>query len=447
MLFFDGPQIASGFQVDVFAEKIHGEFLPPEKTTRWSDSAKDKDPVGNSGYETVVKRLKDGKKMCDDFSEFLKQRAKLEDDYGRNMIRIAQQSMGNDEIGTLRDSWDKVKAETEKIGMQHCDLARKLDDADKTVKGFRDEQKNERAKIDEKMKRLQREKKSAFENVVKCKKQYEQRCKELDSATEMLESISHYTPKEEEKLRNKKLKAKTAQENSDQQYQSAVKTADQCHAMWESEMEMCCEQFQSFEEERIRFLRNEMWLCSNFGSQLCVNVDQMYEEVRLQLEKCDEARDITQFIHSKQTGSEKPVPLKYVNYYHPQTAVVTANEIPKPKHTSLPRPAPALKPMPHAYSNLPASPIGQKLIQNEDSDYAIIGEMKPESGERKYRKDASNRFVRASYDYQAQGPEEIDMKQDDILEILAFEGSEWCIGRNQRTGESGAFPKAFIQKC
>ncbi len=32
----------------------------------------------------------------------------------------------------------------------------------------------------------------------------------------------------------------------------------------------------------------------------------MYEEMRLQLEKCDDAKDIVQFIHIKQTGSEKP---------------------------------------------------------------------------------------------------------------------------------------------
>ena len=32
----------------------------------------------------------------------------------------------------------------------------------------------------------------------------------------------------------------------------------------------------------------------------------MYENMRLQLEKCDDSKDIVVFIHSKQTGSEIP---------------------------------------------------------------------------------------------------------------------------------------------
>ena len=34
----------------------------------------DREQNGTVGYESLIKRLKDGKKVCDDFSEFLRLR-------------------------------------------------------------------------------------------------------------------------------------------------------------------------------------------------------------------------------------------------------------------------------------------------------------------------------------------------------------------------------------
>ena len=40
-----------------------------------------------------------------------------------------------------------VPSETESVGMAHCEVAKKIDELDRRVKGFRDEQKTERAKV------------------------------------------------------------------------------------------------------------------------------------------------------------------------------------------------------------------------------------------------------------------------------------------------------------
>ncbi len=37
-------------------------------------------------------------------------RAKIERDYGENLVNLARRASGKDEIGTLRRSWDQLKA-------------------------------------------------------------------------------------------------------------------------------------------------------------------------------------------------------------------------------------------------------------------------------------------------------------------------------------------------
>ena len=42
---------------------------------------------------------------------------------------------------------DFVSSETESVGMAHCEAAKKIDELDRRVKAFRDDQKTERAKV------------------------------------------------------------------------------------------------------------------------------------------------------------------------------------------------------------------------------------------------------------------------------------------------------------
>lgn len=351
---------------------------------------------------------------------------------------------------SLNKQEEMKKLETEKLGFSHCDFAKKLEGVDRNLKVFREKQKNERVKIDEKMRRVQKDKKIVYDNVLRCKRQYEQRCKELDTAVETLDAISTYTPKEQDKLQSKKAKSKTAQESADQQYQSAVKTFEQVRESWEMEMGMACEQFQALEEQRIRFLRNEMWLYTNLGSQLSVDEDKMYEDTRLQLEKCDDMMDIAFFILNKQTGSEKPVPLKYENYYHPQSTIIMSAEIPKPKHLSLARNVPPARQL-NSPSRSPAE--RPRLTPDEDdSNYATITPEKIADPLHASKQQDSMKtlpcleLVTASYNYTKQGPDEISLKPGDVIEVVKFEDKDWASGRNQRTGEQGAFPIVFVHK-
>ena len=79
--------------------------------------------------------------------------------------------------------------------------------------------------------------------------------------------------------------AKTACNNADVQYQEAVKTLEEARMLWEREMELMCHKFQELEEQRLAFLRHQMWTYTNFCSQTLVDDDEVREKGREEREK------------------------------------------------------------------------------------------------------------------------------------------------------------------
>ena len=114
------------------------------------------DFCSTAGYDTLVKRLKEGKQMVIDYEEYLERRAKIEKQYADEMIKLARISSGKDEIGTLRRSWGQLKTETENIGRLHMQLSMKIqEEMLKSVKDFRIQQKEIRRKNEDAVKRAQ----------------------------------------------------------------------------------------------------------------------------------------------------------------------------------------------------------------------------------------------------------------------------------------------------
>ncbi|ELU11525.1 hypothetical protein CAPTEDRAFT_140344, partial [Capitella teleta] len=64
--------------------------------------------------------------------------------------------------------------------------------------------------------------------------------------------------------------------------------------------------FEQLEDERIKFLRNEMWVIVNIFSVTLLECDELCEKVRKDLEKCSVDEDIMDFINTHHTGREKP---------------------------------------------------------------------------------------------------------------------------------------------
>eukprot|EP00731_Ephydatia_muelleri_P016968 Em0010g66a len=322
------------------------------------------------GFDTLVQRLKEGKNMCIDYEEYLEKRAKVEKDYSEGLAKLVKANAGKDEIGTLRVSWDKVK------------------------KGERD----------------------------RSRANYESKCKEADKAEEQCsraQANRATKPKDLLSMQKRLEGAKLAASSADTNYQETVKALEESRQLWEREMEVLCQKFQELEEQRLTFLRNEMWTYCNLNSQSLIQVDEAYESIRKTLEECNVDQDIDLFVHEHATGTEKPASVLYINYYNSQTLPGTLGirTLDTGTITSVPSP--------HVFKELP--PIPDELA-NTGGVYTTVNEADTST----YSVPSvhhGDTLVIAVFSYEAQGDQELNLEEGDIITIISKEDDVWWCGR------------------
>ncbi|XP_034849499.1 proline-serine-threonine phosphatase-interacting protein 1 isoform X2 [Mirounga leonina] len=276
-----------------------------------------RDFTAHTGYEVLLQRLLDGRKMCKDVEELLRQRAQAEERYGKELVQIARKAGGQTEINSLRASFDSLKQQMENVGSSHIQLALALREELRSLEEFRERQKEQRKKYEAVMDRVQKTKLSLYKKAMDSKKSYEQKCRDADDAEQAFERISTNGPqKQVEKSQNKAKQCKDSAMEAERVYRQNIEQLEKVRGEWEQEHRTTCEAFQLQEFDRLTVLRNSMWVHCNQLSLQCVKDDELYEEVRVTLEGCSVEADIDGFIHAKSTGTEPPAPVPFQNYYN-----------------------------------------------------------------------------------------------------------------------------------
>ncbi|XP_069480839.1 proline-serine-threonine phosphatase-interacting protein 1 isoform X2 [Ambystoma mexicanum] len=409
----------------------------------FKDAFWSKDFTVHSGYEVVLQRLMDGRKMCKDVEELFKQRAQAEERYGKELVQIAKKSGGQTEINTLRASFDILKQEIENIGNSHIQLAQTLREEVKRLEEFRERQKELRKKFEAVMDTLQKNKLAMHRKTTECKKIYEQKCRDADEAESALERIgSSGNPKQVEKIQNKSKQCRNAANEADKVYLQSVDLLEKARIEWELGHTNSCDAFQTQECDRITVLRSAIWVHCNHYSMQCVKDDELYEEVRKSLEECDVDADVDYFIQSKKTGTEHPAPILYENYYD-RLSPGSSNGLA----------APGCSPMIKKFSGLlqgfggsaknvsdvPTPPVVPE--ETASGVYAAIRvpETTDEAGELNSFQDCT-----VLYDYTAQGPDELSISAGDVVNVIS-EGEDgwWTVECN---GEEGFVPGSYLER-
>ncbi|XP_052457965.1 proline-serine-threonine phosphatase-interacting protein 1 isoform X2 [Carassius gibelio] len=275
------------------------------------------DFTDQSGYEAILQRLQDGRHMCKDVEELLKMRALAEEKYGRDLVAIARKAEGQTEIGTLKASFDKLKAEIEKTGNLHIHLSESIKEEVQKIEAFREHQREQRKKLEEIIEKLQKPKTLLHKKTIDSKRLYEQRCKEAEEAEQSVgkkTNVNTSTHRQSEKVMNRARLCRQAASLAEKQYKLNVDQLVKTCQDWDRTYRSACEVFQQQESERINILRCALWDHCNLISMQCVQDDDCYEEVRKLLEQCDIIADNNCFIKMKKTASCPPAPIEFQSY-------------------------------------------------------------------------------------------------------------------------------------
>ncbi|XP_038623203.1 proline-serine-threonine phosphatase-interacting protein 1 [Tachyglossus aculeatus] len=393
-----------------------------------------KDFTVHSGYEVLLQRLLDGRKMCKDVEDLLKQRAQAEERYGKDLVQIARKAGGQTEINTLKASFDILKQQIENVGNSHIQLALMLKEELKSIEEFRERQKEQRKKYEMAMDRVQKNKLSLYKKTMESKKSYEQKCRDADEAELTSERISASgNQKQVEKSQNKAKQCKESALEAERVYKLNTDLLEKVRCEWEQEHRSTCEAFQLQESDRITILRNSLWVHCNQLSMQCVKDDELYEEVRVSLEGCNIDSDIDFFIRSKMTGTEPPAPIPYENYYDREPTEGPSSPSSYAACGMMKRFSGLL----HGNSkNENVTPIAPPAERNDGVYAAIVV--------KESNADATSQDYRVIYDYTAQNSEELDISVGDILAVI-LEGEDgwWTVERN---GQRGFVPGSYLEK-
>ncbi|KFQ62221.1 Proline-serine-threonine phosphatase-interacting protein 2, partial [Pelecanus crispus] len=304
------------------------------------------DLTSTVGYDSIIQHLNDGRKNCKEFEDFLKERAIIEEKYGKDLINLSKKKpCGQTELNTLKRSLDVFKQQIDNVGQGHIQLAQTLREEAKKMEDFREKQKLHRKKIELIMEAIHKNRNLQYKKTMEVKQTC---CCFLPygltlltrTALPYLSSLSPFW-----QLFLKLAQTKSALEDSDRSYQQSVTTLEKIREEWQKEHIKACEFFETQECERINYFRNALWLHVNQLSQDCVQNDEKYEEIRKSLEMCSIEKDIDFFVNLRKTGSVAPAPVVYENYYNTQrNATAVRSPVPVPISRRAPLPTPTSAP-------------------------------------------------------------------------------------------------------
>ncbi|KAK9324214.1 hypothetical protein V1517DRAFT_317984 [Lipomyces orientalis] len=302
-----------------------------------------------NGVTVIFQRMREAKQTCEEIKSFYKERTLIEEDYSRRLLALSRKALGANELGTLRSSLDTVRGETEQMGKAHANTAMQIkteleDPLIAFAAGMRDRRKVVQTTLD----KLAKAKSAQQVAVQKSRDRYENDCNKINGYIAQQNMVMG---RELEKNNAKLEKAQIAVTSSRRDYQMSLRNLTETTEKWNREWKSGCDKFQDLEEERIDFLKSNLWAYTNIMSTVCVSDDEFCENIRLSLENCEIEKDIIAFVKERGTGQEIPDSPKYINFmdgtsYTPDHDNYTLAQFPRQTNpqfrTSSPQPRTAL---------------------------------------------------------------------------------------------------------
>ncbi|EPB87915.1 hypothetical protein HMPREF1544_05322 [Mucor circinelloides 1006PhL] len=219
------------------------------------------------------------------------ERSVMENEFGQRLLTLskAQQQEGQKDDGGVVAAYKAVSAELKQTAITHLELSDRL--------------KNQVA--------------------MECQSKLTEYRELLSKWTHALEDL--YQDRKEKTMELLKIRAKYLKEHDiskgqstpamealKNQYKAMVVKVDEVAQEWNSTWREACEVLEAMEEDRVEFLKNNVWEYANLASATLLVQDECCENIRKQLEVCHVEQEIERCIALYATGSKTPTTNEYV---------------------------------------------------------------------------------------------------------------------------------------
>jgi hypothetical protein len=264
------------------------------------------------GVQNLLQRMHDAKQTCEEVHGFFKERIAIEEEYSKRLLALSRKGLGSNELGTLRQALDIIRTNTEAMGRCHGSSAQQIKkELSDPLESFSNSLRLRRKTVEGTVDKLFKAKNAQNAVVERSRTKFETDCNKINGYFAQQNLLMG---RELEKNNIKLDKAHMSVDTTRREYQNSLRVLAETIDRWNKEWKDACDKFQDLEEERINFLKSNLWAYTNVVSTVCVSDDEGSETIRLALEKCDVQKDIEAFVKAKGTGAEILDPPEFVNF-------------------------------------------------------------------------------------------------------------------------------------
>ncbi|KAM6961680.1 protein kinase C and casein kinase substrate in neurons protein 2 isoform 3-T3 [Tautogolabrus adspersus] len=436
--------------------------------------------VGN--YKRTVKRVDDGHRLCNDLMNCIHERARIEKAYAQQLTewgkRWRQLIEKGPQYGTLERAWSALCTEAEKVSELHMEVKSALmgEDYEKLKNWQRDAYHKqmigsfkETKEADDGFRKAQKPWAKKLKEVETMKKSYHSACKEekLAASRETNSKLeSNNNPEAQKKLQEKVEKCQQEVQKTQERYEKSLEELDKVTPQYMENMEQVFEQWQQFEDKRIRFFKE---LLLEVKQHLDLSTNHRFQTVYHTLEDTVSATDAEEDLKWFRSNQGPGMPMNWpqfenLDWSHPRSFKrrsivdwsIDLNRTLSRREKKKPSEGVTLTGISQTGSDQPVQPAKtsssassvEKTPDWSDEDTGVNPFSTNGDGNPFEEEPASPVVsvpVRALYDYEGQEQDELSFKAGDEFTKIGEEDDQgWCKGR-LKDGQTGLYPANYVE--
>uniref|UniRef100_W5MZ04 F-BAR domain only protein 2 n=1 Tax=Lepisosteus oculatus TaxID=7918 RepID=W5MZ04_LEPOC len=271
----------------------------------------------NSGFDVLYHNMKHGQISTKELSDFIRERATIEEAYARSMTKLARSASNFSQLGTFAPVWDVFKTSTEKLAMCHLELVRKLQELIKEVQKYGEDQVKAHKKTKEEVAGTL----EAVQNIQSIS-QALQKSKENYNA----KSVDQERLKKEGATQREVDKAGVKAKKATESYKLYVEKYATAKTEFEQKMAETAQKFQDIEEAHVVHMKEMIQSYSQAIEETHIQIGEVQNEFVNNMENTTVESLIQKLAETKGTGKERPGPIEFEEC---NTAIATEGAKPR----------------------------------------------------------------------------------------------------------------------